>query len=185
MRSKQIITIAAYALLMARNSFGAPSLPASTYKNPSSFTSLPNEIINTLDKMHCVIPQPYNTSNIVSNNVITGQFAKKGQFDVAVLCSAGGNSNILIFWGGPAKCPALHAELEDKMFVYENGHKNSEYYRALFNATKSNIHRHNPEAREIQEGKIEHDGIYDAWVERGSSIHYCLDGHWIKLDGAD
>jgi hypothetical protein len=37
-------------------------------------------------------------------NVISGEFAARGQRDWAALCSANGRSTIHVYWGGPSTC---------------------------------------------------------------------------------
>src|SRR5215813_2278808 len=89
--------------------------------SPGELSALPAAIKQELDNMGCRIPQAYEAQ---PNNAVQGEFAKKGQRDWAVLCSKGGSSKLLIFWGGPAKCPDPARVAPDQDFLnYQNDRK--------------------------------------------------------------
>jgi hypothetical protein len=160
------------------------SIPSSVYRHPSEFKILSNDIIKILSEKNCVIPQSFNNNDTLLNNIIVGQFAKVGQLDLAVLCSSANKSNIIIFWGGTSSCPPLREEAEDQMYIYKNGQK-YEYYRAILTASRNYIGSRNGKNPLVNDNLINHDGIEDAWLERGSVIHYCHNGKWLRLSGGD
>src|SRR5258708_29768383 len=76
------------------------------YRLPESFSELPPIVARSLAKEGCRIPQATDDGKIVATNVVSGEFAKKGQTDWAILCSKAGRSYIRVFWGGTAQCPS-------------------------------------------------------------------------------
>ncbi len=71
---------------------------------PAAFPMLPISVVRELRRRGCTIPQEDYSKT--PNNVISGQFAHRGQRDWAVLCSIKGESSILVFWNGSATNPA-------------------------------------------------------------------------------
>ena len=82
---------------------------------PSAFSRLPKTIVSFLEKRNCTVPQTFNDST--PHNVIRGQFARRGQFDWAVLCSRNRVSSILVFWNGSTKSVAEIASEDDKDYL--------------------------------------------------------------------
>jgi hypothetical protein len=68
---------------------------------PASFPELPPAIARELQHRGCTIPQ--DVFSRTPRNVISGEFARRGQKDWALLCSIKGSSSILVFWNGSAK----------------------------------------------------------------------------------
>ena len=68
------------------------------YLPPAAFPELPTKIASALQSRKCMIPQ-YPKGWTISDriNVTRGEFAKPGQKDWAVLCSAT-DVTLLIFW---------------------------------------------------------------------------------------
>jgi hypothetical protein len=69
---------------------------------PSAFPNLPLAIQKQAEVRGCEIPQEAFEGGTKVNNVISGEFAQRGQKDWAILCSKGGTSSIVVFWGKPA-----------------------------------------------------------------------------------
>ena len=61
---------------------------------PAAFPDVPKNLITELERRGCTIPQPYTDRK---SNVIRGEFARPGQTDWAVLCSAQGYTSLLVF----------------------------------------------------------------------------------------
>jgi hypothetical protein len=62
----------------------------------SSFPDLPDAIADLLDQRGCMIPQTYQAHR--PENVINASFERPGSSDWAVLCSAHGNVELLVFF---------------------------------------------------------------------------------------
>ena len=71
---------------------------------PADVKELPAEFVEKLNARGCMIPQFDSGEDAAGvaaepNNVIHGEFTRRGQEDWAVLCSNGKTSTIVIFWG--------------------------------------------------------------------------------------
>jgi hypothetical protein len=150
---------------------------------PMMFNELPSEIVKELKALKCTVPQTYENSK--PHNVISGSFAEKNQTDWAVLCSRNGVSSIKIFWGGAARCPSEISESQDKNWLQGIGNDKIGYSRAIEPASKKAILEYHKEYGGPTPPPISHQGIDDYFVGKASVVHYCSDGKWIALTGAD
>lgn len=84
---------------------------------PEIFSSIaaPAKVIDELKKRGCKIPQTDHVSE--KTNLISGEFAAKGQKDWAALCSKNSTSSIVVIWGGKARCKAEIARSQDSEWV--------------------------------------------------------------------
>jgi hypothetical protein len=151
---------------------------------PSAFSQLPRNVVRTLHALGCAIPQTELKPK--PNNVISGEFARQGQTDWAVLCSRNGNSSILVFWDGGTKSPAELAKSPDEAYWLGNSADGFHYYRHLMVADRKYILVH---YREYGRGQsippINRDGIDDGFLEKGPEVYYFYRGKWLQLPGAD
>jgi hypothetical protein len=152
--------------------------------SPAAFPQLPKNLVRRLQARRCTIPQADLEPK--PNNVIPGQFIRKGQADWAVLCSRGGRSSILVFWGDSKKSPVALAKASDDAYWLGNAGEGFHYYRHLMTADKKYILIHYREyGREQPIPPINHDGIDDGFLEKGSEVYYYYRGKWWTLPGAD
>lgn len=152
---------------------------------PAAFPQLPKNVVRRLQARRCTIPQTDLEPR--PNNVISGEFAKKGQTDWAVLCSRGGVSSILVFWDGSRESPAELARVPDDAYWLGNAREGSHYYRHLMVADRDYILVHYKEYDRSKKAPppITHDGIDDGFLEKGSEVFYYYRGKWLELPGAD
>jgi hypothetical protein len=151
------------------------------YFNPEQLKGLPSNIVIELKKMDCLIPQGI----LDHTNAIEGEFAIKGQKDWAVLCSIKGKSHIQVFWGGPKRCSSAIAERSDEENLYKESSRAWEYDRGLGKVGEKFIMEHYEAYGGPKPPPITHDAIEDIWLERASVVHYCHQGKWLELTGAD
>jgi hypothetical protein len=154
---------------------------------PSDFTQLPPEVTRELARRGCMVPQSFSFlgEETKPHNVIRGSFAKKGQTDWAVLCSTGGASSIRIFWGGSPRCPDMLAPEADKAYLQNFGDGKIGYSRKISAAGKDVIQECFRAYGGPKPPPIRHQGIEDSFVMKASIIHYCHQGKWLQLTGAD
>src|SRR4051794_21268719 len=133
--------------------------------SPTAVRDLPANVAGELQRRGCTIPQEQYSKKI--NNVIKGEFARPGQRDWAVLCSLKGVSTILVFWNGSAKNPAMIAPMEDRIFIQGFKKSESAYSRGIKTAGKSFITLHRNAYGGSQLPPINHQGIDDAFIEKG------------------
>ena len=150
---------------------------------PSAFPVLPQAVRRELQRRGCTIPQEAFSKH--PNNVISGQFAKPGQKDWAVLCSKNGASSILVFWNGSASNPAELAQGDDINYLQGEGGDRICYSRGISAAGSDFILEHYRAYGGPQPPALDHQGIDDAFIEKASVVNYFSAGKWLQLTGSD
>ncbi|HTC65685.1 MAG TPA: hypothetical protein VK685_01025 [Candidatus Acidoferrum sp.] len=147
---------------------------------PADVAGLPPEFVDKLNARGCAIPQfgeVGHAGDTTSDptNVIHGEFVRHGQEDWAVLCSQGGSSTILIFWGKTTGCPASLARLEDAHYLKRGKDKKVRYSRSIRALGENDLG-----ARGGIAGlkPFSHQGIDDRFVGKSSAFFYCSEGKW-------
>ena len=149
---------------------------------PSAFPQLPRAVARSLARRGCTVPQTFDAA--APNNVISGEFARRGQTDWAVLCSRGRVSSILVFWGGSPKSVSEIARSADIGFLQGVG-EGIGFSREIGLADRKLILECYREFGGRKPPAIRHHGIRDAFVDKFSSVHYFRRGRWLGLQGAD
>jgi hypothetical protein len=169
---------------------------------PGEVPGLPAEFVEKLNARGCGIPQfgevgraassPANRAGDAAGsggngmagepitpgeptNVIHGEFARHGQEDWAVLCSKGGSSTIVIYWGKATACPASLARLEDAHYLKRGADKKMRYSRSIRALGKSEL---GDRAGVAGLKDFSHHGIDDRFVGKSSAFFYCSVGKW-------
>jgi hypothetical protein len=152
---------------------------------PADVAELPPAFVEKLNARGCVIPQFGEVGRAgesgglaaanEATNVIHGEFARHGQDDWAVLCSKGGSSTIVIFWGKPTACPASLARLEDAHYLKRGKDKKVRYSRAIRALGESDL---GDRAGAAGLKPFKHQGIDDRFVGKSSAFFYCSEGKW-------
>ncbi len=149
---------------------------------PTAFPELPKNIVRSLQERNCTVPQAFSDS--VPHNVVRGQFARRGQFDWAVLCSRNRVSSILVFWNGSTKSVTELARSDDKAYLQSiDDTANIGFSRSINVADKSHIFAHYLEYGGKKPPPIKHQGINDAFIDKASFVHYFYRKRWLKLQG--
>ena len=152
----------------------------------SVFPNLPERVRHVLRSLHCLVPQPGQWVALVDPpvNVISGQFARAGQVDWAILCSSGGRSSIHVVWDGPAKCSTPLATVRDRNYLQTSRDQQIDFSREIIVAGPKQMvatYRRYGEAPP----RVSHDAIEDMFLNKASVRYYCDSGTWRKLLGAD
>jgi hypothetical protein len=82
---------------------------------PAAFPELPAPVQQALERDGCRIPQREEGEAL--RTIVSGEFARAGQTDWAVICSRQNRSSIRVFWGGAPACPAMIGTAEDSRFL--------------------------------------------------------------------
>jgi len=151
---------------------------------PDSFPQLPPAIRWALKARGCSVPQSFTSER--PHNVVAGSFAHAGQQDWAVLCSRQDSSSVLIFWGGAdAGAPAEFTRAPDAAFLQGIGEGRIGYSRLLAAASPAQIREYAASFDGVLPKVLDHDGVEDAFAEKGSDVSYLDAGRWLALTGAD
>lgn len=148
---------------------------------PSAFPDLPVPIQKSLNARGCTIPQAGGGSR--PHNVVKGNFQITNRTDWAVLCSVKGISRILIYQGGSAAAvyEMPNSAQPDRGWLQVG----PGYSRAIGTADADTINHYKDEFDGPEPPSIDHDGLEEAYVEKGSTIYYWHDGSWMQLQGSD
>lgn len=151
---------------------------------PEKIDALPLPIRQELARLGCTIPQVGGHDR--PENFITGRFISSSQVDVAVLCSRNRSSSILVFDKGSTKLIAELSERPDKDFLQViDGDGHIGFSRALGVAGPEAIRKYHANSGGPKLPSLHHDGIDDAFAEKGSRVWYWHEGRWLELPGAD
>ena len=148
---------------------------------PAAFRQLPASVIAALEEKRCTIPQ--SSPDSIPHNVIRGSFGKKGQTDWAVLCSRARASTIVIVWGGPAACPDEMEVRKDRSYLLKDSEDRIRFSRRIEVAEPVYIIKMHERFGGEPPPPLEHQGINDSFLGKGSTIRYCKDNRWLELTG--
>jgi hypothetical protein len=150
---------------------------------PEIFDSLPDNILRELNARGCTIPQSY--VSLDPHNVVQGQFQVKDEMAWAVLCSISKISSILIFWGENMRLVSEIAKSPDINWLQVIGDRKIGYSRQIKSITGYSIMDHYQANDGPNPPFFDHEGIDDAFLEKGSIVHYWYNGNWLELTAAD
>ncbi len=150
---------------------------------PSAFPQLPEAILIELNRRRCTVPQAFGHPD--PHNVIKGSFVGKGQIDWAVLCSQGGESSVLVFWGGATEVVSQLANGPDKTWLQTIGAGEIGYSRMITPVDGAGAVGYQEAFGGPKPPRFDHQGIEDSFLERASIILYYYRGTWLRLTGAD
>ena len=151
---------------------------------PTAFPQLPESIVRHLQRRGCTVPQTYLSAE--PHNVISGEFARRGQTDRAVLCSRNGESSILVFWRGSTKSVSEVARSPDRHFLQTiTGGGKVGFSRIIETVGSDYILKHYKAYGGRKPPPTYHQGINDAYAEKASTVLYYYRGSWLELQGAD
>jgi hypothetical protein len=148
---------------------------------PSAFQQLPARVVEHLRKRGCTVPQSFATTK--PSGVIRGHFTSAKRLEWAVLCSVGQVSTVLVFRGGSVSTIDELARRPDSTFLQVVGPGNSiGFSRAIDVADPKHIRSRGGDS---VAPPLDHDGIEDSFIEKGSTIWYWYDEQWRELPSAD
>jgi hypothetical protein len=176
-----LLFIVASGPVVAQDWAGADA--ATIRLKPSAFKNIPAAVRAELDRRGCTVPQPYGAKRPA--NVVCGRFASGKQMDWAALCSRERISVILVFRGGSTTDVAELAREPDVNFLQGIGDGIIGYSRSLGVADAQYIRRHYIPGSGPLLPPLDHEGINDIFVGKGSVVRYWSGGRWLQLGGAD
>lgn len=156
-----------------------PDADGATRLTPATFADAPPSIRQALADEACRIPQAWGHEG--PHNIIQGAFATAEQTDWAALCSRNGASEVLLFWGGPIRCPPLPGPRQDSDYLRETAGDGQLFARALASVPAGLLAQYwtSPDARSGTTPT--HDAIADAVQEGDATAFYCDNGRWVTF----
>lgn len=148
-----------------------------------SFPDLPDAIAGVLTERGCLIPQTYQAHH--PENVIHGSFERPGSSDWAVLCSAQGRVDLLVFFArAPEKPIKLVSVPELERLQRHDSSGVFGFNWGIDPATPEQVHearagmqRHPP--------PIDHDALTETVLNQKTVYHFYAHNAWNFLEVAD
>ena len=134
---------------------------------------------NSLVELGCAIPQAWGNPD--PHNIVRGNFADPSQTDWAALCSRGGESELVVIWGGPASCPTPLAQVPDRNYLQNVGTDGILFSRGIGAAASNLLSQFWTYAGQGEPPPLVHDALTDAFYEKGGIAYYCHEGRWIEF----
>jgi hypothetical protein len=175
-----------YCLLYTESMHGVSlvlAIAQITRLHSSDFPQLPPNIAKELQRRNCAIPQPPMVKG--RQNVVKGEFAKPGQTDWAVLCSANGAASILVFWNGSESNPAQIEARQEEVDMQSWTNNKMVFSRMIAPIDKPKIMEYYNAFGGEKPPPMDHQGIEDSFVGKASVVLYFYRGKWLHLTGAD
>lgn len=148
---------------------------------PASYPQLPQPVTDELSRRGCLIPQTYAAHR--PENVIHGSFEQEGSSDWAVLCSAGGEAKLLVFFGSDLAHPVTLASAEEtqRLQPYPGGTEWG-FNWGIDPVTPKAVY-------DLQTGmwprpkRLDHDAVADSVVDfdQKTTYHYFSEGRWTVI----
>jgi hypothetical protein len=150
---------------------------------PSAFPNLPTAVRAELEHRDCTIPQPFGGNQ--PRNVVSGSFVVAGQTDWAVLCSRNKRSAILVFGSGRTDKVDEFADEPDMQYLQVVTRDNKIGYSRVLTSVPEVVLRKRIGLRTSKLWSIDHNGIEDAFMEKGSTLWYRSGTKWVKRSSGD
>lgn len=148
-----------------------------------SFSELPAQVVEGLERLDCRVPQRRTLP--APHNVVSGQFAAPGQRDWAFLCSEDGVSSIHLLWGGPATCETPVRTAPDRSYLQSLGGDTIGFSRKLGPIDRERILRYAEAFGGPPVPDVRYQGIEDYFEGKASTVLLCVEGEWVVLQGID
>ena len=149
----------------------------------ASFPQLPDPVKEYLTRNGFKIPQASDLKE--PHNVIRGRFMRAGRLDWAVLASKDLQSAVLIFPGGSTDDVIQLARNDDRNYLQVFSSGVIGFSRRISTVDTGYILAHYERYGGPKPPRIDHEGINDVFIGKGSVIHYFYGGRWFALTGAD
>lgn len=149
----------------------------------SAFPHAPAAVRDSLDALGCLVPQ--SGERDAPHNLIRGNLAAPDQTDWAALCSRGGESAVVVFWGGPERCDDVLPPTPDHDWLQGVGRGQIAYSQIIGTADPDAIRRMAAAFDGPTPPPMDHQGLNIAFAGKASSIRYCYQGQWLVLQGMD
>jgi len=146
----------------------------------NAFPDLPDAIAGQLNQRHCLIPQSYQAHH--PENVVHASLERAGSSDWALLCSANGQTSLLVFFGStPGRAAVLTTTPERQRLQTHDSSGVLGFDWAIDPASPDAVHQAQS-GLERKPPKIDHDALADSTVDRKTLYRFYSRGAWTLLD---
>jgi hypothetical protein len=149
-----------------------------TFAEPKQFKAVPRSVRKQLTEMGCRIPQSYSEKGL--NNLLTGEFERKGRQDWAALCAFKGYMRLVVIWGGVSRCSARPWKKEEIKNVWHHVPNEGPFDTYLRKAPADRVQNLEPADGKPLNFSVKHDGL-EFGGEESSVVVYCHEGKWYEF----
>ena len=145
----------------------------------SSFPELPPPVAAALTERGCMIPQTWQAHR--PENVVHGSFARAGSVDWAVLCSAKGETSLLVFFA-QSPAPQRLAEWPEESRLQRHDPSGVLGYNWGIDAATPEQFRDAFAARNNPPATPDHDTVADSVIDQKTIYHAYQQGTWKQYE---
>ncbi|HTM16424.1 MAG TPA: hypothetical protein VL135_05955 [Terracidiphilus sp.] len=146
----------------------------------NSFPDLPDAVVETLRQRGCLIPQTYQAHR--PENVIHASFDRAGSSDWAVLCSAQGKVELLVFFArNPGKAMTVASAPELARIARHDSTGVYGFDWGIDSASPKQV-REAQSGLEHHPAAVDHDALADSVLNQKTVYHFYAHEEWTKLD---
>jgi hypothetical protein len=146
----------------------------------SSFPDLPDTIAALLDQRGCMIPQTYQAHR--PENVIHASFERPGSSDWAVLCSAQGNVELLVFFSRTPNKPLMLASVPELQRLQRHDSSGVLGFDWGIDPASPQQIREAQAGMEHHPPLLDHDALVDSVLNQKSIYHFFTHNAWTLVD---
>jgi len=146
----------------------------------SSFPDLPDAIAEVLDQRGCMIPQTYQAHR--PENVINASLDRPGSSDWAVLCSAHGNVELLVFFARTANKPMMLASVPELQRLQRHGSSDVLGFDWGIDSASPQQVREAQAGMEHRPPPLDHDALADTVLNQKTLYHFYIHSAWTVID---
>jgi len=145
-----------------------------------SFPDLPEAVSTALNRRGCLIPQTYQAHR--PENVVQASFDRPGSTDWAVLCSAKGTVDLLVFFARmPGKAMTIASAPELERIEKHGSTKVYGFDWGIDPVSPKKVHDAQS-GSEHHGSRVDHDALADSILDQKTIYHFYTNGQWVKLD---
>lgn len=145
-----------------------------------SFPDLPDLVAAVLQQRGCLIPQTWQAHR--PENVIEASFERTGSSDWAVLCSAHGNVDLLVFFARTPTKPVTLATVPEIERIQRHGTTGVYGFDWGIDAASPQRIREVQAAMEHHPPLLDHDALADTILNEKTVYHFCAHNAWSIVD---
>lgn len=146
----------------------------------NAFPDLPDGVVEQLQKRQCLIPQSYEAHR--PENVVHASLERAGSSDWAVLCSAGGEVSLMVFFGSEPSKPVVIVSTPEKQRLQRHDASGALGFDwAIDSASPDAIHEAQS-GLERKPPRVDHDALQDIVLDQKTVYRFFNKGAWKLLD---
>lgn len=149
----------------------------------NSFPQLPSQIAAELRARGCLIPQTYEAHR--PENVIHASLERAGSSDWAVLCSAHGDVELLVFFGSNPGSPRELASAVETRRLQPHGADGELGFNWGIDPASPEDTDESLNGSSLGATEWDHDAVADSVIEHRTIYHYFSKGKWTVAEATE